>query len=587
MLCSVAVAACFATLGLTSMFAPPAGASSARAMRPILTRVRLHHGRRLLREARAGSYRARAAIVGGTRISISQAPWQVVVIAVLSETEGILCGGSILSEDEIVTAGHCVYNPVTRTRIPADQIVIGAGTADIEVAEPEEQASLASAVRVHPYYVYNPEATQATPDDVAVLALDKPFVLDAAVKPVSLAPAGSALPEGTAVNLTGFGQENPLEELSGELNYIGMTLAFSRECGGEANALFLCASTPTGSDCFGDSGSGLTVPGSPATLAGVTDTTEVIGGKPCLAGSVGGFADVAAPEIRDFIVDDDTAPPLAPRGGGAVLRGVPLVGDALICEPGVWSNDPTLTYEFVNDAGGQIVQRGSSLTYALTSADLGRTILCEVQAATAGGTGAGRTPALPAIQRSPAEEAAIARKKQEEEATATRKREEEATATKKREEELSLAATKRRQEEEAKGGVLGSKEASPDATIASLSLDMNARGAVSIKIGCPHGESICAGAVTLRTLHAVIADVAGASEAKATILTLATGSFSVPGGDVNTVTLHLSEKGRLLLGRSHVLHVRVTIVAHNLAGATHTGQAIATLRVAPAEHHKG
>jgi len=87
-----------------------------------------------LREARAGSYRARAAIVGGTRISISQAPWQVVVIAVLSETEGILCGGSILSEDEILTAGHCVYNPTTRTRIPADQIVVGAGTADIELA---------------------------------------------------------------------------------------------------------------------------------------------------------------------------------------------------------------------------------------------------------------------------------------------------------------------------------------------------------------------------------------------------------------------------------------------------------------------
>jgi len=51
--------------------------------------------------------------------------------------------------------------------------------------------------------------------------------------------------------------------------------------------------------------------------------------------------------------------------------------------------------------------------------------------------------------------------------------------------------------------------------------------------------------------------------------------------------MHLSEKGRLLLGRSHVLHLRVTIVAHNPAGATHTGQAIATLRVAQAKRHKG
>jgi hypothetical protein len=542
-------------------------------MRFVLTKVRLHHGHLLARDLRAVLDRAHAAIVGGSRISIAQAPWQVVVIAVLSETEGLLCGGAILNRTEVLTAGHCVYSPETRKRIPADQIVVGAGTADF--FEEPEQVSLASGVRVHPYYVYNPEATQAAPDDVSVLELEKPLAFGTDVKAISLVSGGSLLQEGTPVNLTGFGEENPLiEELDGELHSIGMTLGFSRECGGEANALFLCASTPTGSDCFGDSGSALTELGSPATLVGVTDTTEVIDGVPCADGSVGGFANVAAPEIRDFIVEDALQPPRAPQGGGVSVHGVSMVGDTLTCEPGAWSNDPTFTYAFVNSADEQVLQQGSSSTYALTSADIGRTILCQVLAANAGGTGIGRTLALAAVRPSVQEEEAATRKRQEEEA----------------------AAKKRQGEEAAKGGVLGvkesapgveAKEGSPDATIADTSLTESSSGVVSLKISCPAGESSCAGTVTLRTLNAVSASMASSAKTKATVVTLATGSFTVAGGEVKTVTLHLSAKARALLARSHILRVRATIVAHDPTGETHTKQVIVTLHAAKVKHGKG
>ena len=571
--------------GLT--LAPVAGASSGRQMKPIITRVRFHHGHLLLRDLRARSHRARAAIVGGDRISITQAPWQVVVIAFLSENEAILCGGAILNQTEVLTAGHCVYNPETRQPIPADQIVVGAGTADLKVKEPEEQASLASGVRVHPYYAYNPNALQPSPDDVAVLTLHKSLVFDSAVSAISPTPAGSLLGEGTLVNLAGFGEEDPLtEELNGELYAIDMTLGFSRACGGEDDALFLCASSPKGSDCFGDSGSGLIVPGSPATLIGVTDTVEVIEGKPCLAGAVGGFANIAAPEIRDFIFEGNPAPPHAPRGGGTSVHGVPLVGGTLGCEPGAWSNSPTFTYSFVDSATGRVLAQGSSSTYLLTGADLGRSILCQVMAANEGGTGVGRTPALAAVRPTAHEEEA-ARRKQEEEAATNKRHEEEATtaaAKKHQEEEAATAAKKHQEEEAAKGGVLASREGTPEATLASTSLQVNAAGAVNLKISCPAGASNCAGTVTLRTLNAVSASVAGAAKAKPAILTLATGSFTVPGGEVKTVTLHLSAKARALLARSHTLRARATVVAHNPAGATHTGQMIATLHAPKAKH---
>ncbi len=171
------------------------------------------------------------------------------------------------------------------------------------------------------------------------------------------------------------------------------------------------------------------------------------------------------------------------------------------------------------------------------------------------------------------------------EEAARRRAEQEATA--KREAEAVAAATKKRQEEEAaKGGVLGAKEAGPDARIASTSLQANAGGLLSIKISCPAGETRCAGTVSLRTLNAVISSIAGTARAKPSILTLATSAFTVAGGKEATVLLHLSAKARALLARTHTLRVRVTIVAHNPAGATHTGQAIVTLHAPKASHRK-
>jgi hypothetical protein len=163
----------------------------------------------------------------------------------------------------------------------------------------------------------------------------------------------------------------------------------------------------------------------------------------------------------------------------------------------------------------------------------------------------------------------------------------EALARRRQEEEVAAAAEKRQEEEAARGGVLGSKERSPDATIASAFLQESASGAVSVKISCPAGESDCAGTVTLRTLNAVSASVALAADEKPAIMTLANGPFTVAGGRVVTVVLHLSAKARALLGRLHMLHVRVTIVARNPSGATHTGRAVVTLLGPKSKHGKG
>jgi hypothetical protein len=184
------------------------------------------------------------------------------------------------------------------------------------------------------------------------------------------------------------------------------------------------------------------------------------------------------------------------------------------------------------------------------------------------------------------EEEAAQRK--EREAAAKRKQEEEAASRRKEEE----AAAKRRQEEAAAAKAFAPVQELPinsiavgplvpDARLASTALDVTASGTVKVRISCPVAESRCVGTVSLRTLNAVDASIAGTAKSKAAVLTLAIGSFSVAGGKVATVILHLSAKARSLLARSHSLRIRVTILARDPAGARHTEQTIVTLH-APA-----
>jgi PKD repeat protein len=113
-------------------------------------------------------------------------------------------------------------------------------------------------------------------------------------------------------------------------------------------------------------------------------------------------------------------------------------------------------------------------------------------------------------------------------------------------------------------------------SLAGTTLAVSPAGTLGLKVDCL-GQSSCAGTVTLKTLSAVSARVAKKRKA---VLTLASGSFSVAGGHVKTVTLRLTAKARALLARSHVLRVGATILGRDSAGATHTTQTTVTLRAA-------
>jgi hypothetical protein len=132
--------------------------------------------------------------------------------------------------------------------------------------------------------------------------------------------------------------------------------------------------------------------------------------------------------------------------------------------------------------------------------------------------------------------------------------------------------------------VLPSKTVSPTVTIAGTAVTVPSSGAFGVKLSCPVGETTCTGTVTLKTLTAVAATSARGAKAKKAILTLATASFSIAGGKLKIVALHLSAKAKKLLAKLHTVRARVTVVAHDPQGGANTSTAIAVLKAAKKSH---
>jgi hypothetical protein len=127
---------------------------------------------------------------------------------------------------------------------------------------------------------------------------------------------------------------------------------------------------------------------------------------------------------------------------------------------------------------------------------------------------------------------------------------------------------------------------SPEAKLTSSSLTAGSSGTVNVKVSCPAGESACAGTITLRTLTAVIAVRHGHRTPRASILTLAVGSFDIPSGRTGIVKLRLSAKARALLAHGHALRARATIVARTPQGATDTTSTVVTIRLTKTAHRR-
>lgn len=224
-------------------------------------------------------------IVGGSPADIKDYPYQVLLMIDGKAS----CGGSIIRNNYILTAAHCIYdvsqNQVTIRAGSTDRTTGGQVTGVKTITYPKDQFNIDT-------YDY----------DVAILELDTPLVFSETVAVVEMAAAGDDVIPGEVAKATGWGQTDPNDDtLPNILQAVDLPEITTQTCknyyGSLITSRMFCAGYKQGGKdtCLGDSGGPLVADG---LLLGITSW----GGDTCAAaGYPGVFTKVSY--FREYIDD--------------------------------------------------------------------------------------------------------------------------------------------------------------------------------------------------------------------------------------------------------------------------------------------
>ncbi|XP_031334999.1 serine proteinase stubble-like [Photinus pyralis] len=207
---------------------------------------------------------AQTRIVGGKNAPFGRWPWQVSVrrTSFFGFSSTHRCGGAILNENWIATAGHCVDDLLT------SQIRIRVGEYDFSSVQedlPYVERGIAKKI-VHPKYNFFTYEY-----DLALVKLDKSLEFAPHISPICL-PASDDLLIGENATVTGWGRLSEGGTLPSVLQEVQVPIVSNDRCksmflrAGRHEFIpdiFLCAGHETGGQdsCQGDSGGPLQVKG--------------------------------------------------------------------------------------------------------------------------------------------------------------------------------------------------------------------------------------------------------------------------------------------------------------------------------------
>ncbi|KAL7292188.1 hypothetical protein TKK_0014142 [Trichogramma kaykai] len=203
-------------------------------------------------------------IVGGKEAPFGKWPWQVSVrrTSFFGFSSTHRCGGAVLNENWIATAGHCVDDLLT------SQIRIRVGEYDFSSVQerlPYVERGITKKV-VHPKYNFF-----TFEYDLALVRLETPLVFAPHISPICL-PAADELLIGENATVTGWGRLSEGGTLPSVLQEVSVPIVSNDKCksmflkAGRHEfipEIFLCAGYEVGGQdsCQGDSGGPLQVRG--------------------------------------------------------------------------------------------------------------------------------------------------------------------------------------------------------------------------------------------------------------------------------------------------------------------------------------
>ncbi|CAH3103801.1 unnamed protein product, partial [Pocillopora meandrina] len=132
-------------------------------------------------------------VIGGQDAKPGAWPWQIA----LQRYGSFICGGSLISENWVVTAAHCVAGSSN----PANYRIV-VGDHNRNVNEGTEESVGAAQIISHPQY----NSPGRLNNDIALIKLATSVKLSARVNPVCLPSSDSNVPTGSKCYITGWGK---------------------------------------------------------------------------------------------------------------------------------------------------------------------------------------------------------------------------------------------------------------------------------------------------------------------------------------------------------------------------------------------
>ncbi|XP_075796837.1 ovochymase-1 isoform X2 [Pelodiscus sinensis] len=249
-------------------------------------------------------------IVGGRNSEAGDQPWQVS----LKLGRSHFCGGSLIQEDVVVTAAHCVF---TLEQKLVENLIVTVGEHNLRKADQQEQNIPVSQITVHPDF----NRLGYMHSDIALLHLKYRVKYGHRVQPICLPHKDEAFETGTLCVASGWGRVSEAGELSSVLQEVELPIIDRGTCSAQLKQMnlpslgssMLCAGFPDGGKdaCKGDSGGPLVCQRASGiwTLAGITSWGvgcargwDALQKSVSERGSPGIFANVA--ELMDFVTQN-------------------------------------------------------------------------------------------------------------------------------------------------------------------------------------------------------------------------------------------------------------------------------------------
>ncbi|XP_062270995.1 LOW QUALITY PROTEIN: prothrombin-like, partial [Scomber scombrus] len=148
------------------------------------------------------SYREQR-IVGGDDADVASAPWQVMLYK--RSPQELLCGASLISDQWILTAAHCILYPPWNKNFTTNDILVRLGKHNRAKFERGTEKIVAiDEIIVHPKYNWRENLNR----DIALLHMRRPIVFSDEIHPVCLPSkkvAKTLMTEGYKGRVTGWG----------------------------------------------------------------------------------------------------------------------------------------------------------------------------------------------------------------------------------------------------------------------------------------------------------------------------------------------------------------------------------------------